>query len=53
MWLKVAPIKAFSGTFRIPSSKPETQRAILTAALADGTSRIFNALRGDEPAPMK
>ncbi|GGN44976.1 3-phosphoshikimate 1-carboxyvinyltransferase [Streptomyces fuscichromogenes] len=53
MLLKVAPINSFSGTFRIPSSKPETQRAILTATLAEGTSRIFNDLRCDETQTMK
>ncbi|MEV5959548.1 3-phosphoshikimate 1-carboxyvinyltransferase [Streptomyces sp. NPDC051987] len=53
MLLKVAPIDSFSGTFRIPSSKPETQRAILTATLAEGTSRIFNDLRCEETQTMK
>jgi len=53
MLLKVTPISTFSGTFRIPSSKPETQRAILTATLAEGTSRVFNDLRCDETETMK
>lgn len=53
MLLRVDPIKTFNGTFRIPSSKPETQRAILAATLAGGTSRIFNDLRCDETATMK
>jgi 3-phosphoshikimate 1-carboxyvinyltransferase len=53
MLLKVTPISSFSGTFRVPSSKPETQRAILTATLADGTSRIFDDLRCDETETMK
>jgi 3-phosphoshikimate 1-carboxyvinyltransferase len=53
MLLKVTPTNTFSGEFRIPSSKPETQRAILTAALANGTSRIFNDLRCDETETMK
>jgi 3-phosphoshikimate 1-carboxyvinyltransferase len=53
MLLKVNPIGGFSGTFRIPSSKPETQRAVLTAALSAGTSRIFNDLRCDETTTMK
>lgn len=50
---KVYPLKSFSGTFRVPSSKPETQRAILTASLADGRSRVFNDLRCDETETMK
>jgi 3-phosphoshikimate 1-carboxyvinyltransferase len=53
MLLRVDPIRTFSGTFRIPSSKPETQRAILTASIADGTSRVFNDLRCDETETMK
>jgi 3-phosphoshikimate 1-carboxyvinyltransferase len=51
--LKVEPLAGFSGTFRVPMSKPETQRAILTSALADGDSRIFNDLRCAETETMK
>jgi 3-phosphoshikimate 1-carboxyvinyltransferase len=53
MLLEVYPLKSFAGTFRIPSSKPETQRAILTSTLAEGTSRVFNDLRCDETETMK
>ncbi|MBM9506827.1 3-phosphoshikimate 1-carboxyvinyltransferase [Actinacidiphila acididurans] len=53
MLLKVDPVDSFSGTFRVPSSKPETQRAILTGTLAEGTSRVFNDLRCDETETMK
>jgi len=53
MLLKVDQIDSFSGTFRVPSSKPETQRAILTGTLAEGTSRVFNDLRCDETETMK
>ncbi|CAL9435489.1 3-phosphoshikimate 1-carboxyvinyltransferase [Streptomyces sp. R1] len=53
MLLKVDPVDSFSGTFRVPSSKPETQRAILVGTLADGTSRVFNDLRCDETETMK
>ncbi|KUF18272.1 3-phosphoshikimate 1-carboxyvinyltransferase [Streptomyces silvensis] len=53
MLLQVDPIDSFSGTFRVPSSKPETQRAILTGTLAEGTSRIYNDLRCDETETMK
>lgn len=42
--LAVHPIESFGGTFCVPSSKPETQRALLTGALASGTSIIRNAL---------
>jgi 3-phosphoshikimate 1-carboxyvinyltransferase len=51
--LKAEPLAAFSGTFRVPPSKPETQRAIVTSALADGVSRIFNDLRCAETETMK
>ncbi|MFT3803420.1 MAG: 3-phosphoshikimate 1-carboxyvinyltransferase [Burkholderiaceae bacterium] len=37
---------------QVPSSKPETQRALLTAALADGTSTIYNDLRCRETSAM-
>ncbi|NML51335.1 3-phosphoshikimate 1-carboxyvinyltransferase [Streptomyces sp. R302] len=53
MLLKVDPVDSFSGTFRVPSSKPETQRAILVGTLADGTSRVYNDLRCDETETMK
>jgi 3-phosphoshikimate 1-carboxyvinyltransferase len=53
MLLKVDPVDSFSGTFRVPSSKPETQRAILTGTLAEGTSRVYNDLRCDETETMK
>lgn len=51
--LKAEPLAGFSGTFRVPASKPETQRAIVTSALADGTSAIFNDLRCAETDTMK
>jgi 3-phosphoshikimate 1-carboxyvinyltransferase len=51
--LKAEPLAAFSGTFLVPASKPETQRAIVTSALADGVSRIYNDLRCVETETMK
>lgn len=51
--LKVDPLGSFSGTFRVPSSKPETQRAILAGMLAEGRSRVFNDLRCGETETMK
>lgn len=53
MLLKVNPLKSFAGTFLIPASKPETQRAILVNTLADGTARLMNDLRCDETETMK
>ncbi len=53
MLFKVDPLASFSGTYRVPPSKPETQRAILAGSLAKGTSRVFNDLRCGETATMK
>lgn len=54
MWLKVFPAKTLKDELIvIPSSKPETQRAIFSGAFADGTSRVFNDLRCGETSIMK
>ncbi|MFF2331667.1 MULTISPECIES: 3-phosphoshikimate 1-carboxyvinyltransferase [unclassified Streptomyces] len=53
MLLRVEPIENFAGTFRVPASKPETQRAILASTLAEGRSRVVNDLRCDETETMK
>lgn len=51
--VSVEPLDSFGGTFRVPESKPETQRAILTSSLASGVSRITNDLRCAETETMK
>ncbi|HTJ66779.1 MAG TPA: 3-phosphoshikimate 1-carboxyvinyltransferase [Actinospica sp.] len=51
--LRVEPLESFAGTFRMPASKPETQRAILAGTLAEGVSRVRNDLRCDETTTMK
>lgn len=51
--LKVNPMKNYKGYFRVPSSKPETQRAILVAAMAEGISYVHNDLRCSETNTMK
>lgn len=51
--LNVAPVRTLAGRAVIPSSKPETQRAILTAALAEGRSVLHNDLRCLETQAMK
>jgi 3-phosphoshikimate 1-carboxyvinyltransferase len=51
--LKVFPATKIKGEFIIPASKPETQRAILIATLAAGTSIIKNDLRCSETTTMK
>lgn len=53
MLLKVDPIRTLSGTVHVPSSKPETQRAIFIAAMAPGVSRVYNDLRCLETEAMK
>jgi 3-phosphoshikimate 1-carboxyvinyltransferase len=55
MLLKVTPLSVsdYSGVFTVPSSKPETQRAILAATLAKGVSHISNDLRCLETETMK
>ncbi len=40
------------GRSRVPASKPETQRALVIAALADGTSTIRSPLRSSETLKM-
>ncbi|HDS5592966.1 MULTISPECIES: 3-phosphoshikimate 1-carboxyvinyltransferase [Enterobacter] len=52
-YLAVAPTDHISHSAWIPSSKPETQRAILAATLARGKSIIYNDLRCLETRTMK
>ncbi|HTF66359.1 MAG TPA: hypothetical protein VK638_27115, partial [Edaphobacter sp.] len=52
-YLEVTPVSALSGYALVPSSKPETQRAILAATLATGLSVIHNDLRCFETTLMK
>lgn len=51
--LAVDPVTEIGQTAYIPSSKPETQRAILAATLGDGVSIIYNDLRCLETQIMK
>jgi 3-phosphoshikimate 1-carboxyvinyltransferase len=45
----IAPIfHALNATVRVPGSKSLTNRALLVAALADGTTRLTNALFSDD-----
>jgi 3-phosphoshikimate 1-carboxyvinyltransferase len=47
--MKIIPIKhPLHATVRIPGSKSLTNRALLIAALADGTTRLTNALFSDD-----
>lgn len=51
--LQVEPIASLRGRAHTPSSKPETQRAILAATLANGKSIVRNDLRCVETSAMK
>ncbi len=51
--LQVEPIHSLKGRAFTPSSKPETQRAILASTLASGTSVVRNDLRCVETTAMK
>jgi 3-phosphoshikimate 1-carboxyvinyltransferase len=47
--MQIAPIHhPLSATIRVPGSKSLTNRALLIAALADGTTRLTNALFSDD-----
>ena len=48
MGVAVNPLSVFNAVVDAPSSKPETQRAVLLASLAAGRSRVSNALRSRE-----
>jgi len=52
-YLEVKSLPSLSGRARVPSSKPETQRAILAASLASGCSLVYNDLRCLETETMK
>ena len=51
--LHVEPVRTLAGHAVTPSSKPETQRAILAATLAHGRSVLHNDLRCVETSTMK
>ncbi|MBO0820454.1 MAG: 3-phosphoshikimate 1-carboxyvinyltransferase [Nocardiopsaceae bacterium] len=51
--LQVDPARSLAGTFQVPASKPETQRAILAGTLANGRSVVRNDLRCGETTTMK
>lgn len=53
MLLKVTPTSTIAGSMKVPSSKPETQRAIIAASLCEGVSKVYNDLRCLETETMK
>ncbi len=50
--LTVAPIAAAHGTVKLPGSKSLSNRALLLAALARGTTRLANLLEADDTRVM-
>ncbi|WP_392562085.1 3-phosphoshikimate 1-carboxyvinyltransferase [Orbus sturtevantii] len=46
--LTLQPIKSFSGTINLPGSKSVSNRALLLAALSQGTTRLTNLLDSDD-----
>lgn len=48
MDLTIHPAERLEGTLCVPPSKSVTHRALLAAALAEGTSEIRNSLRSDD-----
>ncbi len=50
--LTLAPIARISGTVRLPGSKSISNRALLLASLASGTTRITNVLASDDTRYM-
>lgn len=54
MWLKVYPAKKLQDiAITIPSSKPETQRAVFIGSFTNGISKVHNDLRCVETSTMK
>ncbi|MEJ0039826.1 MAG: 3-phosphoshikimate 1-carboxyvinyltransferase [Gammaproteobacteria bacterium] len=50
--LDLAPIRRVSGTVRLPGSKSISNRILLLAALAEGTTRILDPLDSDDTRYM-
>jgi 3-phosphoshikimate 1-carboxyvinyltransferase len=51
-FLDLAPIRRVSGTVRLPGSKSISNRILLLAALASGTTRILDLLDSDDTRYM-
>jgi 3-phosphoshikimate 1-carboxyvinyltransferase len=51
-FLDLAPIRRVSGTVRLPGSKSISNRFLLLAALAHGTTRLFDPLDSDDTRRM-
>lgn len=51
-WLDLPAINTAQGTIQLPGSKSISNRILLLAALADGTTHIFDLLASDDTARM-
>lgn len=51
-FLDLSPARRVSGTIRLPGSKSISNRVLLLAALARGTTRVRDALRADDTRVM-
>ena len=51
-YLDLTPIRRVSGTVRLPGSKSISNRILLLAALAEGTTRILDLLESDDTRYM-
>jgi len=51
-WLDLPPVKTARGTIQLPGSKSISNRILLLAALAEGTTQIHDLLASDDTARM-
>src|SRR5262249_35808031 len=52
MYLDLPPISRFGGSIRLPGSKSISNRTLLLAALAEGTTRVADLLDADDVQHM-
>ncbi|MCZ6710702.1 MAG: 3-phosphoshikimate 1-carboxyvinyltransferase, partial [Gammaproteobacteria bacterium] len=50
--LTLKPVTALTGEIRLPGSKSISNRALLLAAMAEGTTRLINLLDSDDTGYM-
>lgn len=50
--IQIPALKSYNGEIRVPGSKSITNRVLLVAALAEGTTRLHNLLKSDDTRYM-
>lgn len=50
--IQIPALKSYEGALRVPGSKSITNRVLLVAALAEGTTRLHNLLKSDDTRYM-